>query len=334
MDLWDLTKLLFRRWYVAAPMLLLSAVIVVFVAKTVGPDYSAKGHVQIIPAPSAGKAVDPAAKPRPTNPWIDLGYEALANAAALAVTDQEALQGLVDRGFSDSVTVTMDDNTVLLEIEAIAPTSAQATATVQEVIRLIAADIAAKQKQYGVLPEDTITSLTLNDGSSPEVVRSKVMRVLVVAAGVGVLMTIAGTIALDALLRRRLRRRTDVAEAAAADVVTTARLAAQTSPKVGNNGNGAAKAAIVEPIRIRTPASSNGDDQPTGRLPAMPPIPAETSKSSVQAVEYKSANAADSKARDGDGTKGNDMPDFPPVGADATIVLPLSHMSWRADKKP
>ncbi|MFC0532186.1 hypothetical protein [Phytohabitans kaempferiae] len=330
MDLWDLTKLLFRRWYVAAPMLLLSAAMVIFVAVTVGPDYSAKGHVQIIPAPSAGKAVDPTAKPRPTNPWFDLGYEALANASALAVTDQAVLKNLADRGFTDSVTVTMDNNTVLLEIEAIGTTPAQATSTVKEVIRLLAEDIAEKQAQYGVLPEDTISTLTLNDGSTPEVVRSKVMRVLVVAAGIGMLMTIAGTIALDSLLRRRARRLADQEPADGGPVTSRSVAVPPSSNGSGTNGHDPAKLRR-RPLAARTVSAS---EQPTGVIPAVPGQ-GEPKKQGVKPVEYKSVNAAsmpdDMPGRE---AKPQDSSDFPPVGADATIVLPLSHVSWRKEKKP
>jgi capsular polysaccharide biosynthesis protein len=329
-DLWDLTKLLFRRWYVAAPMLLLSAAMVILVAITVGPDYSAKGHLQIIPAPSAGKAADPTAKARPTNPWMDLGYEALANAAALAVTDQAVLEDLADRGLTDSVTVTMDDNTVLLEIEAIGRTPTQATATVKEVIRLIEQDVAKKQSQYGVLPEDTISTLTLSDGTTPEVVRSKVMRVLVVAAGIGVLMTVAGTIALDALLRRRARR---LEEEPGGGAAVRSRSVGVSSTTKAANGHDSAKATRIPSYTSRPTNAS--DEQPTGVLPAVP-AQAESKHPGIKAVEYKSVNAAAAPQDELPISPGQskEHSDYPPLGADATIVLPLSHVSWRKDKKP
>ena len=55
MDLWDLTRLLLRRWYFAVPMLLASVAVVVLAAKTVSPDYKSTGYVQLIPAPSTDK---------------------------------------------------------------------------------------------------------------------------------------------------------------------------------------------------------------------------------------------------------------------------------------
>ena len=206
MDLWDLTTLMVRRWYFALPLLLVSVSAVLVAAQGVKPDYKALGHLQLIPPPGLGK-VDPA-KPRPNNPWLDLGYNALGNAAVLKVTgDQSSLEDLKNSGFSDSVTVTMNERSPLLEIEVVGDSPQQATATVKEVIRRLNVDIADEQAQYNVERIDVITSLTLSDGSHVEVVTSKVKRVLVVAAGLGLLVTIAGTVAIDALLRRRWRKK-------------------------------------------------------------------------------------------------------------------------------
>lgn len=210
MDLWDLTRLLIRRWYFAVPMLLASVAAVVVAAQTVSPDYKALGYMQLIPAPSAGKPLDPDAKPRPANPWNDLGYAALGNAAALTVTDPNTLEKLTAEGYSDSVTVVLNERTPLFEIEAVGDSREQAAATVKQVITLLQNDIAAKQKQYGTLAEDTISTLVINDGSSPEQDGGKVKRVLIVAAGLGLLLTMASTIALDYWLRRRSRRRSGV----------------------------------------------------------------------------------------------------------------------------
>jgi hypothetical protein len=204
-DLWDLTKLLLRRWYFALPMLLATLVLVYAAAQTVDPDYSAKGYLQMIPPPGPDAPEDPNAKPRPRNPWFDLGYEALGTAAVLKVTEKAALERLDAIGLTDEVTVLVREDSPLFEIEAIGSSPAQATATVREIIRQITAGIAESQKQYGVFPEDTITTLTLNDGGNVEVVTAKKKRVLIVAAGVGLLLTAAATIALDALARRRAR---------------------------------------------------------------------------------------------------------------------------------
>ncbi|MEU4154946.1 hypothetical protein [Actinoplanes sp. NPDC026670] len=205
MDLWDLTRLLLRRWYFAVPMLVATVAVVFLAAQSVSPDYKAMGYVQIIPAQSTGKEAEPNAKPRPQNPWLDLGYAALGNAVSLTVTDPTALEKLAEQGYSDSVTVLLNERTPLFEIEVVGDSKQQASSTVQKVIELLQKDVAAKQEQYGVQKQDTITTFVINDGSNPVQDGGTRKRVLIVAGGLGVLLTTACTIALDYWLRRRAR---------------------------------------------------------------------------------------------------------------------------------
>jgi hypothetical protein len=208
-DLWDLTRLLLRRWYFAVPMLVATVAVVFLAAQSVSPDYKAMGYMQMIPAPSTGKAEEPNAKPRPQNPWLDLGYSALGNAVSLTVTDPTALEKLAAQGYSDSVVVLLNERTPLFEIEVVGDSKEQASSTVQKVIELLQEDIAAKQAQYGAQKQDTISTLVINDGSTPVQDGGTRKRVLIVAGGLGVLLTTACTIALDYWLRRRARLKDD-----------------------------------------------------------------------------------------------------------------------------
>jgi hypothetical protein len=207
-DLWDLTKMLWRRWYAAVPLLLVSLTLVLLSTKSVKPDYDASGHVLLIPA--ATTVTDPS-KPvklgKVHNPWEDLGLLALGQAAVIKIQDQKSLDALAEQGMTPNVTLTVSYPTPLVSIEAVGTTPAQATRTVQYIMKLIDQEVAASQRQYGVATEDLITTLPLDKGDNVKVITSKVKRVVVVAAGTGLLVTAAGTITLDVLLRRRTRKR-------------------------------------------------------------------------------------------------------------------------------
>jgi hypothetical protein len=353
-DLWDLTRLLLRRWYFAVPMLLLSVTAVVVAAQRVSPDYKANGYMQLIPAPSTGKPLDPKAKPKPTNPWLDLGYAALGNAASLTVTEQSNLERLKKDGFSESVTVVMDDRTPLFAIEAVGNSKEQATGTVRQVIKLLQADIAAKQAAYGTLPEDTISTLVINDGASPQQDSGKVKRVLIVAAGVGVLMTTAFTIALDYWLRRRSRRKEEAEENA--DEPSTP----EPTPSGKAEAPEPATAIKAKAVRISTLESAE-------RTRVLRPVPAEPARKahangSVYSSERRLKEAAargtvrppngaakgSTNGSTNGATKGstngstngatngatNGSGDSAP-SPDATVILPPSHPARRAtDKRP
>jgi hypothetical protein len=307
-DLWDLTRLLLRRWYFAVPMLLASVAGVVGAAQTVSPDYKAMGYMQLIPAPSAGKPLDPNAKPRPANPWNDLGYAALGNAAALSVTDLTTLEEMADSGYSDSVTVVLNERTPLFEIEAVGNSKEQATATVQHVIKLLQDDIAAKQKQYGTLPVDTISTLVINDGRSPEQDGGKVKRVLIVAAGLGLMLTTASTIALDYWLRRRARRRAD--EDGPADDAGAA-----PEPPKAPPGTPGASASVAPP-----------PPKPAEAEPARGALLEDVEKTRVLRPQPRQAPHSNGKVYSGERRPTEDRPD-------ATVVLPTPIQIRQAEEK-
>ncbi|MFC7533543.1 hypothetical protein [Actinoplanes sp. GCM10030250] len=308
MDLWDLTRLLLRRWYFAVPMLLVTVGAVVLAAKSVAPDYKAMGYMQLIPAPSAGKQPDPKAKPKPANPWLDLGYAALGNAAAITVTDPTTIERLDKEGFSDSVTVVLSDRTPLFEIEVIGDSEQQATATVQRVIKLLQDDIAAKQKQYGALKEDTISTLVINDGSTPSQDTGMRKRVLIVAAGLGVLITTAATIILDYWLRRRSRGKDGDSDAGTpAEPVATGKSEPIRSTGLSDN---AEKTQVLRPQQRSSSSGGSGGSGGSG---------AERNGSEIKS--RAAVHPQQGRAR---------KPVTPPEEAvDATIVLPAPSYSHR-----
>jgi hypothetical protein len=204
-DFWDLTKLLFRRWYVAVPLLLLSVGAAAWTGVSVQPDYISTSYVQLIPPTSVEESVEEGEEPTrtPRNPWLELGLGSLSRAAALTVQDQAVLKQLDAEGFSENVIITRDDQQPIMTIEVIADSKEQATETSEEIIRRLSASMDALQADYGANEESFITARRLDRGDNIEVANSKVKRAMVAVGGVGVLLSAALTIGFDGLLRRR-----------------------------------------------------------------------------------------------------------------------------------
>lgn len=301
MDLWDLTKVLFRRWYIALPVLLASLAVVMYMASTVKPDYVAKGYLQLIP-PSGAAQTNPA-NPHPRNPWIDLGLGSLANAAVVKVVDPAVLVHLVEEGYADSVVVTMPTQSPLLYIEAVGSTPQQATLTVRQIIKELNKDVVAEQARYGVLAEDTITTLTLNDGATPEEKTSKVKRVVAVSAGIGLLITTVGTILVDNLLRRRSRRRSPGPDRRLA-------LPPSGSPPYSDKQG----VSLLEPGYGTRPLGGGS------LAPVSVTVPVGAQRSGVQATSATVEPVGAAEREEGR---------LLAVQADTTIVLPLSHVNSR-----
>ncbi|WP_326551985.1 hypothetical protein [Micromonospora sp. NBC_01813] len=206
MDFWDLTKLLFRRWYFAVPLLVISVAAAGWTRTSVEPDYISTSYVQLIPPTAATTAPDEDTPSTPRNPWLELGLGSLSRAAALTVQDQAVLKQLDAAGFSENVAITLDNQQPIMTIEVIGTSEVQATETTEEVVRRLEASVVGLQSDYGASEESFITTRRLDRGDNIQEANSKVNRAMIAVAGVGVLLSAAITIAVDGLLRRRRPR--------------------------------------------------------------------------------------------------------------------------------
>jgi hypothetical protein len=312
-----MTKLLFRRWYFSLPMLLVTLALVAVASVTVKPDYSAKGHIQLIPP--VGTTASDGEKNPIKNPWFDLGYEALGNATMIDVNKKSVLEQMVADGLTDNVTVTMEQ-VPLFEIEAVGSSSAQATATVQRVMDAIATAVQERQQTLRVAKTETITTLKLDDGSEVEVKNSKTMRVMVVAAGLGLLLTAGFTIGIDALLRFRAARRRrdddDAADSPAIGSVHPEKRDGAAPPKPNFEST-----QVVTPHRPGGGRGERANGQPEQQQPA--------------ARQGNGGAPQRSRASDGTEYRSKQVPTIEPEQApiDATIVLPITPTRWKRDEK-
>jgi hypothetical protein len=209
-DFWDLTKLLFRRWYFALPMLALTAAVAMWIISSVQPNYIATAYVQLIP---------PKTKPTPPgsasidmrNPWIGLGLTTLANAAIVTIGDKEVVEALADSGYSENFTATLAPQSPLVKFEVTGSTPQQASETADVLVtRYQQALKDLQQRDYVVADADLIATTRLDQGNNLTVSDAKVKRAIVGVVGAGLLGTIALTVGLDTLLRLRARRRSGI----------------------------------------------------------------------------------------------------------------------------
>jgi hypothetical protein len=203
-DFWDITKLIFRRWYVALPLLLATIAGTAYTYVSVKPDYVLTSYVQVIP-PTV--PADSQSNTGPRNPWALLGLGSLSQAAIYSTQDQKFLNQLAADGHSTSISITMGYPEPIVTIEVVAPTQIETETTTQLVIKKFMDSARALQAQYGARPQDMITMQRLDQGENLKTSGSKVKRALVVVAGIGILLTAALTILFDSIMRRRAKRR-------------------------------------------------------------------------------------------------------------------------------
>ncbi|MEV4342923.1 hypothetical protein AB0J83_00385 [Actinoplanes sp. NPDC049596] len=213
MDFWDLTKLVFRRWYVAVPLLVLTGLAAGYISRTVQPDYKATAYVQLIPPPEASIAKDIKTL---RNPWLDLGLGSLNTAATYATVDKKFLNQLKTSGLSDNVVIENGYPAPIATVETIGTSQEMATKTADAVVKKFNDTVKQLQDDYAVKTPGRILTRRLDTGNNLEETGGKVKRALVAVAGAGALVTGGLTVAFDALMRRRSRRRKESGEPVAA----------------------------------------------------------------------------------------------------------------------
>ncbi|MGN9910409.1 hypothetical protein ACTMTJ_22910 [Phytohabitans sp. LJ34] len=334
-DLWDLTRMLFRRWYVFTPLLVVSLLAVFLMTKNIKPDYSAVGHLQMIPPPNS--TTGEGAVKKPTNPWLDLGFAALGSAVILQAQDEPVLEQLVEDGYTDSFTIAVEYGTTYFTIEAVGSTPAQATATVQRLMKLLDEFVVAQQQQFGATRATSITTLPLDNGDKVVAITSKKKRVMIVGLGIALMISVGVSIGLDALLRRRTKngaktRKPDDSASGAGPARPGSVDSGGDSTMVISMGNatvgesGAARSSLFTRVR-----QSNG----TGRTHES--AAAAESAAAKGAKVFNGTNGTNGSTNGSNGAKvpngsvGGETVRIqqPAEEVDSTIVLPLSQVSWR-----
>lgn len=313
MDLWDLTKVLIRRWYVALPLVALTVAGCVAVVGYTEPDYTVTAYVQLIP-PTEDPGVSRSDEIR--NPWLDLGLDSLNSAAKVTTLDSAFLKQLEAHGLTNSVTITEGYPNPVATIEVVGHSRTQASQTADQVVLRYSGIVTDLQTSRGVEPKSMISTLRLDTGQNIEVTNGKIKRAVIAVAGAGLLFTAGLTVAFDALVRRRRRRHGNLAEI---DGPQSAPIPAATRPRdMPMTPTPPARTAPPQEPYIPTGPGSVGAG---GQRVTARSFDVLVSRSPVRdpgvTVEYGPKAPEPPETQESTVT-------FGPLPADATIILPLS----------
>jgi capsular polysaccharide biosynthesis protein len=280
----------------------------------VKPNYTTTAYVVLVPpAATADKPGEPTQDQR--NVWLSQGLLSLANAASVAVLDPTVPDELTAAGFSNSFTTTMNDSTALITFAITGKSADQANATADELVRRYSESVKSLQDQAHIAVSDEITASRL--GSSQGAVESSgnVKRALAAVGGAGLLLTAGLTVGVDALLRRRVRRRLDHEATLAPDPIAPAPRGTP-SP---------------EPVRPASTVSSNPFDQTDASGKLAPVYRVSYNGAAAESKDFVGTAEAAIQGRPSPGQSDvtNRLASDVDRQADTTIVLPLDFRSGR-----
>jgi hypothetical protein len=296
MDIWDVLKLMVRRWYVALPMVLLTVSGAVWTLATVEPHHTSDGHVMLLPPSVTVASAD--GEQQVINPWTP---ETLRAAVVTRLGNYALRDQLAAEGYAASWEANTDSQFFsVIAIQTTSSSPGDAQATLMRLLHIVDIEIEQQQQPFTLPPGARITSLRLDNGENLEIARGNQARALVVVVGIGGILTLMATVSIDVLMRARARRR---AEAGLAPVPVGPD---PTGTRLADNGR--------DPAATRAPSAGPGtadadDEPPTNILVnyrSGPPSAATTPR--PPATSQPAANQ-----------EGVD---------DSTIILPLARAQW------
>jgi hypothetical protein len=207
MDLLDLLKLMFRRWYVTAPVVVLTFVAALTLGIAIQPEYKTSAAVLLVPPTTNPAAPAPNASPQPGNPWLRVGENAMAQAVQISISAHEVRTKVEAAGGNPDYVVGLVTRSSILTVDVTTTSNAKALATVTAVTKLISEEVAGMQAEYKPKAGEQISTQVLDSGLNIVQSRSNVLRVQIVVFAIGLLLAAAVSVGYDAIVRRRARAR-------------------------------------------------------------------------------------------------------------------------------
>lgn len=205
MDFWDVARLMWRRWYVTAPALLLTILAALVTGLSINPEYQVTGHVAVV-GPSVQR--ESTSTITHVNPWSP---EALADASVIRLQGKALADTMEAEGYSSEWGATVTGRLPVIRLEVIASTPEEAQATLQRLLEVIDEEVELRQLEHQVAPEERISTVPYDGGEIVEPVTGKLKRAVIVVIGAGLIFTVGVVVAVDAWLRRKAARRQETA---------------------------------------------------------------------------------------------------------------------------
>jgi hypothetical protein len=211
-DLFDVFRSCFRRWYILLPPLLITGWYTHSVYESVKPVYYSQAIVGLAP-PSYRLDQAVAGQPVPRNGLLDVGGAALlANMTALALREPAVVNlvvargGLPDYGAKLFPVAPNAQPIPLVMLEESAPDSAAATKTLSLVTDEASAALERIQRQAKVPPEMMVDSFVVSPASDPIAAMPTRTRSVATIAVAGIGLSVLVAVLTDVFIVRRRNR--------------------------------------------------------------------------------------------------------------------------------
>jgi hypothetical protein len=233
-DLFDVVRSCFRRWYVVLPLLLIAAWFAHDIYTSVKPVYYSNAVISIVP-PNTRVDQTAAGSPVPRNGLLDVGGATLiANMTVIGMKDPSAVAQVVAAGGEANYRARMypvpatSPELPLIMIDATEPDPAAASKTVELAAAQADPTVRTLQQQAGVPEDQMVKAFVVSPPSAPTAGMPSRTRsttaVFIAGAGLAILFgVVVDVLILRWKARRQKRRETRVQTADRADTADDTR---------------------------------------------------------------------------------------------------------------
>lgn len=199
MDVWHITVVVLRRWYVFIPLLALTVVSMLTAAGTMRPEYDVNSSVLLIPGTGVSEVPDP----------FGGGTQAVA-AVGVVLNSPETKRQLVEDGLSAEFQVASQARSNIMSISVRASSAEIGLATADELYQRASEEVAGRLSAAGVPREAQYRFDYLAHPAVTDVVYDGKDRVMAVVGALGAALSLLITVLFDDIVgysRRWLHRR-------------------------------------------------------------------------------------------------------------------------------
>ncbi len=219
MDLWDLLRVVARRWYVSFPLLIIAAVVALQMSTRVDAEYSAQTSLILVGPTSTGSEAG-GADSAFVNPYLSFSSSLATTAQLLQLSMSSGAprRSVAELGLASNYDITLLSRSPILNVSVETGDPVVAVETLDEVARLIEAELDERQDAIDAPADKRITVLRISEGDVPVAQLGSQNRVRLIFAGVGIAAAVAAAFLFEgaATVLNRRRAASSAAEGAEA----------------------------------------------------------------------------------------------------------------------
>jgi len=225
-DLWELLRVIGRRWFVFLPLAALAVAASLTLSGRVDPEYSASGSIMLV-----GRLVttDVPTEPQVVNPYGG-SLPTTAQMLQLSMSGVSAKRALADAGLSTNYQVSVQARSPFMFVQATAASPGVAIETVNHVISLTERELVVRQDAAGAPENGRVGVEVIASAETAQSDAGGQKRTKLLVAGLGLAFAAAAAVLVEGATAARRQRRDGAVASAAGPTRPTVRAEATTIP--------------------------------------------------------------------------------------------------------